>query len=143
LNAADLHYKTRSSSKACSGIVLPEAHRYIRMDHGWYPPDIGAIELSKQAEEERASRSKTPEHAIIRELTRPCEWLRREAISNLRAMQALSRPRMPRQVLTPEQGDEAAPGGFGCKRTGPTGRLARPIPRCIAACYVEIPWAVG
>ena len=107
-----------------------------QVDHGWYPPDIGAIELSKQAEEERASRSKAPEHAI-RKLTRPYEWLRREAISNLRIMQALSRPRMPRRVLMSGQGDEAAPGGFGCKRIGPTGRLAR----YYAACYVEIPWA--
>ena len=43
---------------------------------------------------------------------------------------------MPRRILTPGQGDEAAPGGFGCKRIGPTGRLAR----YYAACYVEIPW---
>jgi hypothetical protein len=105
------------------------------VDHGWYPPDIGAIELSKQAGEERASRSKSPEHAI-RMLTQPYEWHRREAISNLRIMQALSRPRMPRRILTPGQGDEAAAGGFGCKRIGLKGRLAR----YYAACYVEIPW---
>jgi hypothetical protein len=43
---------------------------------------------------------------------------------------------MPRKVLKPGQDDEAAPGGFGCKRTGPTGRLVR----YYAACYVEIPW---
>ena len=72
----------------------------------------------------------------MRKLTRPYQWLRREAISNLRVMQALGRPRMPRRVLTPGQGAEAAPGGFGCKEIGPTGRLAR----YYAACYVEIPW---
>ena len=135
MNTAGLHYKTRNSSETWSGIVLPGARRHLRVDHGWYPPDIDAIELSKQAEEERASKPKNPEHAI-RKLTRPYHWLRREAISNLRIMQALSRPRMPRRVLTPGQGDEAAPGGFGCKRIGPTGRLAR----YYAACYVEIPW---
>jgi hypothetical protein len=51
-------------------------------------------------------------------------------------MQALSKPRMPRRVLTPGQGAEAAPGGFGCKEIGPAGRLAR----YCAACYVEVPW---
>jgi hypothetical protein len=70
LKTAGLHYKARNSS------------RTWRMDHGWYPPDIGAIELSKQDEEKRANKSKNPEHAI-RKLTRPCQWLRREAISNL------------------------------------------------------------
>ena len=60
------------------------------MDHGWYPSDVDAIEPSKQAEEERASKPKNPEHAI-RKLTRPYHWLRREAISNLRIMQALTK----------------------------------------------------
>ena len=71
---------------ALDGLI--KSRGYGRVDHGWYPPDIGAIELSKQAEEERASRSKNPEHTT-RKLTRPCEWLRREAISNLGIMQAL------------------------------------------------------
>jgi hypothetical protein len=70
LNAAGLHYKTRSSSETWSGIVLSGAHRHLRMNHGWYPPDIGAIELSKQDEEKRANKSKNPEHAI-RKPTRP------------------------------------------------------------------------
>jgi hypothetical protein len=44
LNTAGLHYKTRNSSETWwSGIVLPGAHRHFRVDHGWYPPDIGAI----------------------------------------------------------------------------------------------------
>jgi hypothetical protein len=43
LNAAGLHYKTRNSSVTWSGIVLPGARRYVRVDHGWYPPDVGAI----------------------------------------------------------------------------------------------------
>ena len=104
LSTAGFHYKAHNSS------------RTWRLDHGWYPPDI-------------ANKSKNPEHAI-RKLTRPYQWLRREAISNLRIMQALSRPRMPRRVLTPGQGDEAAPGGFGCKKIGPTGRLARYYAAC-------------
>ena len=74
----------------------------------------------------------------MRKLTRPYQWLRREAISNLRTMQALGRPRMTRRVPTSGQGDEAAPGdkGIDCKEIGPTEKLAR----YYAACYVEIPW---
>jgi hypothetical protein len=74
----------------------------------------------------------------MRELTRPYQWLRREAISNLGIMQALGRPRMTRRVITPGQGDEAVPGdeGIDCKEIGPTEKLAR----YYAACYVEIPW---
>jgi hypothetical protein len=99
LNAAGFHYKAHNRSPR-------------RLDHGWYPPSI-------------ANKSESPEQAM-RKLTRPYQWLRREAISNLRVMQALiSRPRMPRRVLTPGQGAEAAPGGFGCKEIGPAGRLAR------------------
>jgi hypothetical protein len=112
LNTAGLHYKARNSS------------RTWRLNHGWYPTDI-------------ANKSKNPEHAI-RKLTRPYQWLRREAISNLRIMQALGRPRMTRRVPTSGQGDEAAPGdkGIDCKEIGPTEKLAR----YYAACYVEIPW---
>jgi hypothetical protein len=78
-----------------------------------------------------------PEHAMSK-LTRPYQWLRREAASNLRTMQALGRPRMVRRVITPGQGDEAVPGdeGTDCREIGPTKKLAR----YHAACYVEIPW---
>jgi hypothetical protein len=41
-----------------------------------------------------------PEHAMSK-LTRPYQWLRREAMSNLGIMQAHGRPRMVRQVKTP------------------------------------------
>jgi hypothetical protein len=66
LNTAGFHYKARNRS------------RTWKLDHGWYPTDI-------------ANKSKNPEHAM-RKLTRPYQWLRREAISNLRIMQALGRP---------------------------------------------------
>jgi hypothetical protein len=50
-NAAGLHYETRGSSVA---------RRHVKVDHGWHPPDVGEIELSKQA-----SRSENPEHAAL------------------------------------------------------------------------------
>jgi hypothetical protein len=98
LSKAGFHYKARNRSRAW------------QLDHVWYPTDI-------------ASQSKDPEHAM-RKLTRPYQWLRREAISNLRIMQALGRPRMTRRVITPGQGDEAVPGdeGIDCKEIGPTER---------------------
>jgi hypothetical protein len=67
-----------------------------------------------------------PEHAVSN-LTRPYQWLRREAVSDLRTTQALGRPRMARQVMTPGQGDEAVPGDedADCREIGPTEKLAR------------------
>ena len=59
----------------------------------WYPPNVAMLD------------GKNPGHAA-KKCTRPYEWLRREAISNLIIMQALSRPRHPRRVLTPGQGAE-------------------------------------
>jgi hypothetical protein len=81
------------------------------------------------------------EHAVNR-LTRPYQWLRREAISNLRIMQALGRPCMTRQVLciTPGQDEEllneSERGDADGREMGPTEKLAR----YYAACYVEITW---
>ena len=123
LNAAGLYNKTRNSSETWSGIILHGARWHPRVDHGWYPPTSTRLDC------------RNPEHAA-RKLTRPYEWLRREGISNLITMQALSRPRQPRRVLTPGQGEEAPPGGLGCKKVGPAEGLAR----YYAACYVEIPW---
>ena len=42
----------------------------------------------------------------VNERTRPYQWLRREATSNMGIMQAVGRPRMIRRVLTPFQGEE-------------------------------------
>ena len=61
-----------------------------------------------------------PEHAVNKR-TRPYQWLRREATSNLRIMQALGRPCMTRQVLTPGQDEEllneSEEGDAGCRET--------------------------
>jgi hypothetical protein len=101
LSTAGFHYKARNRSRAW------------KLDHDWHPTDI-------------ANKSKDPEHAM-RKLTRPYQWLRREAIINLRTMQALGRPRMTRRVTTPGQGDEAVPGdkGTDCRDIWPTEKLAR------------------
>jgi hypothetical protein len=63
--------------------------RHPQLDTGWYPTS-----MHEPMED--------PGHALNK-LTRPHEWLRREAISNLRIMQSLGRPRMARKVLTPWQ----------------------------------------
>ena len=97
-----------------------------------------------------------PEHAVDK-WTHPCQWLRREAISNLRAMQALARPRMTRKVLTPwrdeepessdesdremqgadltNESEESEGSDAGRKERRPAERLAR----YYVACYVETP----
>jgi hypothetical protein len=46
-----------------------------------------------------------PGHAVNK-LTRPYQWLRREAIGNLGVMQALGRASVTWQVLTPYQDEE-------------------------------------
>ena len=75
LDKADFQYQARNRSK------------FWKLDAGWYPTSMyDAME--------------DPEHAVNKR-TRPYQWLRREAISNLRTMQALGRPRMTRKVLTP------------------------------------------
>jgi hypothetical protein len=105
-----------------------------------------------------------PRHALNK-LTQPYQWLRREAISNLRIMQALGRPRMARKVLTPWQDKEpecstrsdaevqppmqdtslisesegSRGGDADRKKTG----LAEKLARHHAACYVEMPWYEG
>jgi hypothetical protein len=63
-----------------------------QLDTGWYPTSMHES-------------MEGPGHALNK-LTRPHEWLRREAISNLRIIQALGKPRMARKVLTPWQDEE-------------------------------------
>jgi hypothetical protein len=78
LDKAGFQYQARNRSKAWE------------LDIGWYPTSMyDAME--------------DPEHAVNKR-TRPYQWLRREAISNLRTMQALARPHMTRRVLTPHGG---------------------------------------
>jgi hypothetical protein len=126
LGEAGFRYKARNRSKAW------------KLDTGWYPTSM-------------YDSMQDPEHAVNK-LTRPYQWLRREAISNLRIMQALGRPRMTRQVLTPGQDEELGVStgldakmqdtdllnerDADCREMGPTEKLAR----YYAACYVEIPW---
>jgi len=91
LNAAGHHYEARNSSETWSGIPRYGARWHLKVDHSWYPPNVAMLD------------GKNPEHAAEK-CTRPYEYLRREAISNLIIMQALCRPRHPRRVLTPGQG---------------------------------------
>jgi hypothetical protein len=106
LDEAGFQYQARNRSKAW------------KLDTGWYPTSMyDAME--------------DPEHAVNK-WTRPYQWLRREAVNNLRAMQALARPRMTRKVLTPGQDEE---NGDDRKGGRPTERLAR----YYASCYVETP----
>jgi hypothetical protein len=122
LSEAGFHYKARNRSTAWE------------LDTGWYPTIM--YESMKLPV---AAPIQDPKHAVNRP-TRPYQWLRREAVSNLRIMQALGRPRMTRQVLTPGQDgeppSESEEGGADCREIGPTERLAR----YCAACYMEIPW---
>jgi hypothetical protein len=97
-----------------------------------------------------------PEHAVNKNGHTPTSGSeeRRSAISNLRAMQALARPRMTRKVFTPWRGEEPESpdepdiempdadlthesGGNEADRRErrPTERLARSC----AVCYVETP----
>jgi hypothetical protein len=80
LGGASFRYKARNRSKAW------------KLYTGWYPTSM-------------YDSMEDPEHAVNK-LTRPYQWLRREATSNLGVMQALGRPRMTRQVLTPGQDEE-------------------------------------
>jgi hypothetical protein len=83
LDGAGFRYKARNRSKAWE------------LDTGWYPTSMcDSMELPI------AFPIQDPEHAVNK-LTYPYQWLRREATSNLRIMQALGRPCMTRQVLTP------------------------------------------
>ena len=124
LNAAGHYYKGHNSSETRSGISRYGACWHRTVDHLWYPPNA-------------------PQAAMLRGVlpTRPYEYLRREAISNLIIMQALCRPRHPRRVLTPGQGAgtedwpwRSSPSD--CAKTEPAEELAR----YYAACYVELPW---
>jgi hypothetical protein len=141
LSEAGFRYKARNKSKAWE------------VDTGWYPTGMGEP-------------MEYPGHAVNK-LTRPYQWLRREAISNLRTMQALGRPRMTRKVLMPWQDEEPesstgsddssgsdaeAPSpmqGIGIISKEGTGDdvnhsrkvwLAEILARYHAACYVETPW---
>jgi hypothetical protein len=106
LDEAGFQYQARNRSKIG------------KLDTGWYPTSM------YEAMED-------PEHAVNK-WTRPYQWLRREAISNLRIMQALARPRMTRKVLTPWRGEGS---GADRRERRPAERLAR----YYAACYVETP----
>ena len=123
LNAAGHHYEARNSSETWSGIPRYGAHWHLEVDHSWYPPNAAMLD------------GKNPEHAAEK-CTRPYEYLRREAISNLIIMQALCRPRHPRRVLTPGQGAGTEDSPSDCAKVEPAEELAR----YYAACYVELPW---
>jgi hypothetical protein len=131
LDEADFQYQARNRSKAW------------KLDTGWYPTSMNdAME--------------DPEHAVNK-WTRPYQWLRREAISNLRIMQALARPRMTRKVLTPWRGEEPESSdesdmemqgadltnereeSEGSDADRKERRPAERLARYYAACYVETP----
>jgi hypothetical protein len=98
LDEASFQYQARNRSKIG------------KLDTGWYPTSI-----HEEMED--------PEQHAVNKWTRPYQcWLRREAISNLRAMQALARPRMARKVLTPWRGEGS---GVDRRATRPAERLAR------------------
>jgi hypothetical protein len=85
LDEAVLKYKTRNRMYDTDH---PEA-----LDTSWSPTS-----MCEPMEDGR--------HALNK-LTRTDQWIREEAIGNLRTMKALGRPRMPRKVLTPWQDEES------------------------------------